>query len=109
MYLYNNLKIFQLIIKYLNNSNIIIFFLQKVNIKNINLHIIYIYIFCLCTKHYKQKTNIVKMDALKNEKLKALFNKFDKNQTGYIERDELKQLLIALGESPSSTRIEKLV
>ena len=49
------------------------------------------------------------MDALKNEKLKALFNKFDKNQTGYIERDELKQILIALGESPSSTRIEKLV
>jgi Ca2+-binding EF-hand superfamily protein len=49
------------------------------------------------------------MDALKNEKLKTLFNKFDKNQTGYIERDELKQLLIALGESPSSIRIEKLV
>ncbi len=49
------------------------------------------------------------MDALKNEKLKALFNKFDKNRTGYIERDELKQLLIALGESPSSIRIEKLV
>jgi Ca2+-binding EF-hand superfamily protein len=49
------------------------------------------------------------MDTLKNEKLKALFNKFDKNRTGYIERDELKQLLIALGESPSSIRIEKLV
>jgi Ca2+-binding EF-hand superfamily protein len=44
-----------------------------------------------------------------DESLHCLFDIFDQDKTGYLERNELKSLLIALGESSSDSRIDRLV
>jgi Ca2+-binding EF-hand superfamily protein len=44
-----------------------------------------------------------------DEKLYKLFKIYDQNKNGYIEHAELKKLLTALGETPSSSRVDKLV
>jgi|APCry1669190731_1035312.scaffolds.fasta_scaffold483215_1 Ca2+-binding EF-hand superfamily protein len=44
-----------------------------------------------------------------DKKLYELFKIYDRNKNGYIDYAELKELLIALGETPSSSRVNKLV
>jgi Ca2+-binding EF-hand superfamily protein len=46
---------------------------------------------------------------MEDESLHCLFDIFDQDKTGYLERNELKSLLIALGESSSDSRIDRLV
>jgi Ca2+-binding EF-hand superfamily protein len=46
---------------------------------------------------------------MEDESLHCLFDIFDQDKTGYIDRSELKSLLIALGESPSDSRVDKIV
>ena len=46
---------------------------------------------------------------MNDTQLRNLFEIFDQNRNGHIERNELKALLIAVGESPSDSRVDKLV
>ena len=44
-----------------------------------------------------------------DSQLKSLFDEFDRDRSGYLEPNELKQLLINSGEYPNEERINQLI
>lgn len=59
-------------------------------------------------------TNTIASNDSSNQKysdtqLKELFDRYDTDRTGYLERNEIKQLLINSGEYPDNNRITQLI
>ena len=50
-----------------------------------------------------------KMSGNFEEELKTSFKVFDKNSNGYIERDELEQMMIRLGENLTEKEIDAMI
>ena len=50
-----------------------------------------------------------KMSGNLDEEWKTSFKVFDKNSNGYIERDELEQMMIRLGENLTEKEIDAMI
>ena len=50
-----------------------------------------------------------KISANYEEEMKVAFKMFDKDKNGYIERDELKQMMTKLGEKLTDGEIDEMM
>uniref|UniRef100_A0AC34QQ99 EF-hand domain-containing protein n=1 Tax=Panagrolaimus sp. JU765 TaxID=591449 RepID=A0AC34QQ99_9BILA len=56
----------------------------------------------------KDKTGVSEIGEIREEDLRAIFNEFDLNKDGFIQKDELKQTMIKMGQAPTDQELDAM-